>query len=188
MYLPQRSSLSLLGCASSLFSNGDFPPVSAVQAAALPNITWVSDLSGMSAFKAIRTVLARKAAMLAIAAIAAADVGSVVGGPHWPFYILAVIVLASALVVASRRALPRLLFSAEQLGFQRNRDWIHYYVELKGTPRGYIPLSLLWFVGSVLTGMHFPYFAVALASGLLLVAWAADRRKYPADLCATDAS
>ena len=55
---------------------------------------------------------------------------------------------------------------------------------LKGTPRGYLPLALLWFVGGVLTGLRLPYFGVVLASGLLFAAWAGDRRKYPVDISA----
>jgi hypothetical protein len=142
----------------------------------------------MITFKDLRNSLARTAAMTVIAAVAIADVGAAVGGPHWPFYVLALIVLTVAVIVGSRRALPMMLRSTEQLGFSRNRDWLHYYIELKGTPRGYLPLSFLWFIGAVLTGLHFPYLAVVLASGLLLAAWAGDRRQYPVDLPTADAS
>jgi hypothetical protein len=147
----------------------------------------MGDAARMStAFRTFRDFLADKALVLTVAAIAAADVGAAVGGPHWPFYALALAVLMIALVVASRRALPRLFRTSEQLGFTRNRDWLHYTIELKGTPAGYIPLGIVWFVGGVLTGLHFPYFAVVLASGLLLAAWSGDRRLYPVDVSPAD--
>jgi hypothetical protein len=135
----------------------------------------------MSAFGRFRDFLARTAVMWVIASIALADIGAATAGPELPFYLLAVLVVLFAIIVGSRRALPRLLCSTEQLGFARNRDWLHYTIELVGTPRGYLPLSMLWFVGAVLTGLHFPYVGVVLASGLLLAAWAGDRRKYPMD-------
>jgi hypothetical protein len=138
----------------------------------------------MTGFQRFRNFLARTAAVLVVAAIALADLGAAVGGPGWPFYLLTVIVVMSAIIVGSRRALPRLFCSTEQLGFERNRDWLHYTIELKGTPRGYLPLALLWFVGGVLTGLRLPYFGVVLASGLLFAAWAGDRRKYPVDISA----
>ena len=135
-----------------------------------------------AAFKRLRDFLADKAVLLTVAAIVVADIGAALGGPHWPFYGLSLAVLMTAVLVASRRALPRLFRTTEELGFTRNRDWLHYTMELKGTPSGYIPLSIAWFVGAVLTGLHFPYFAVVLASGLLLAAWSGDRRLYPVDL------
>lgn len=141
----------------------------------------------MSAFEGFRNFLTRAAAVLVVASIGLADVGAAIGGPQWLFYLLSVVVVILAIIVASRRALPRLLWSTEQLGFSRNRDWLHYIIELKGTPRTYLPLALLWFVGGVLTGLHFPYFGVVLASGVLLAAWAADRRKYPVDFSTADA-
>jgi hypothetical protein len=140
-----------------------------------------------AAFKAFRDFLADRAVVLTVAAIVAADAGAAVGGPHWLFYASALAVLMIAVLVASRRALPRLFRSTEQLGFTRNRDWLHYTIELKGTPSGYIPLSIVWFVGGVLTGLHLRYFAVVLASGLLLAAWSGDRRVYPVDLSPADA-
>src|SRR3954471_21142042 len=109
----------------------------------------MGDATRMSAaFRSFRDFLTNRAVVLTVAAIAAADVGAAVGGPHWLFYALALAVLIAAVLVASRRALPRLLFSTERLGFRRNRDWLHYTVELKGTPSGYIPLSILWFIGA----------------------------------------
>jgi hypothetical protein len=140
-----------------------------------------------AALGSLRDFLADWAAVLTIAAIAAADVGAAVGGPHWLFYTLALVVLVSAVIVASRRALPRLFRTTEQLGFTRNRDCLHYAVELKGTPGGYIPLAIAWFIGGVVTGLHFPYFAVVLAAGLLLAAWSGDRRMYPVNLPQGDA-
>jgi hypothetical protein len=147
----------------------------------------MGDAARMSAaFRSFRDFLADRAVVLTVAAIVAADVGAAVGGPHWLFYALALVVLMAAVLVASRRALPRLFFTTEQLGFTRNRDWLHYTVELKGTPSGYIPLSILWFIGAVLTGLHPPYLAVVLASALLLAAWSGDRRLYPVDLSPAD--
>ena len=129
----------------------------------------------------LRCFLANKAVALAIAAICAADIGATVGGPHWPFYGLALVVLITAILVGSRRAMPRLMFTKEQLGFSRNRDLLLYQIEMKGRPRGYLLLSGLWFLGFVLAGLRMPYVAVVLASGGLLAAWAGDRRQYPAD-------
>ena len=155
--------------------------------AALPiaDISRMRNAAPVTTFERFRTFLARTAVLWLVAAIALADLGAALGGPELPFYLLAVVVVIFAIIVGSRRALPRLLCSTEQLGFARNRDWLHYTIELKGTPRGYLPLAVLWFVGAVLTGLHFPYVGVVLASGLLLAAWAGDRRKYPVDLAAT---
>ena len=141
-----------------------------------------------STFRGFRDFVADKAVVLTVAAIVAADVGASVGGPLWLFYALALLVLVFAALVGSRRALPRLLRTKEQLGFKRNRDWLHYTIELRGTPSGYLLLSIVWFIGCVLTGLRLPYFAVVLASGLLLAAWSGDRRLYPADLPSGDAA
>ncbi len=142
----------------------------------------MSDASLMSGFGDLRNFFADKAVALAIAAICAADAGAALRGPHWLFYVLALVVLMLAIVVGSRRAMPRLMLTKEQLGFSRNRDLLLYQIEMKGRPRGYLLLSGLWFLGVALTGLKMPYVAVVVASGGLLAAWAGDRRQYPIDL------
>jgi hypothetical protein len=144
------------------------------------------DVSHMSGLDALRRLLARTAPMLAIVAIAAADAGARIGGTQWLFYCMALAVLLSAILVASRRALPRLLWTTEQLGFTRNRDWITYEVDFRGRPKGYIALVIVWFISLVMTGGGAPYLCTVAASGLLLAAWAGDRRKYRVDLPRTD--
>jgi hypothetical protein len=135
----------------------------------------------MSGFD-LRNFVADKAVAIAPAAICVADIGATFGRPHWPFYGLALVVTVFAILVGSRRAIPRLMFTKEQLGFTRNRDLLLYQIEMKGRPRGYLLLSGAWFIGAVLTGLRMPYVMVVLASGGLLAAWAGDRRQYPVDL------
>ena len=51
----------------------------------------------------------------------------------------------------------------------------------KGTPRGYYVLAFVSWFAVVLTGLRFPYPAVAIAGRALTVAWGEDRRRYPAE-------
>ena len=98
---------------------------------------------------------------------------------HWPFYALAIALLVLAAVVWARRGLTRQLKSKEQLGFRRNREWLGFELFAKGTPRGYYALAFASWFAVVLTGLRFPYAAVALAGMALTVAWGEDRRRYP---------
>ena len=86
-----------------------------------------------------------------------------------------------AAVVWARRGLARQLKSKEQLGFRRNRDRLGLEFFAKGTPRGYHVLAFVSWFGVVLTGLRFPYAAVALAGMALTIAWGEDRRRYPAE-------
>jgi hypothetical protein len=140
----------------------------------------------MSALRDFRNRIARAAPLIALAAIVVADLGAAAGRPHWAFYVVAFFVLLLAILVASRRAMPRYFCSTEQdLGFARNRDWLFYLFTNRGYPRKYWLLQPLWVAGFLLTGIKLPYVLLVIAAGLLLAAWASDQRKYPADLAAT---
>jgi len=112
-------------------------------------------------------------------AIVAAVAGAWSNAPHWPFYALAIALFLLAAVVWTRRGLARQLKSKEQLGFRRNRDWLGFELFVKGTPRGYYALAFVSWFAVVLTGLRFPYAAVAIAGTMLTVAWGEDRRRYP---------
>jgi len=68
-----------------------------------------------------------------------------------------------------------------QLGFRRNRDWLASEFFMKGTPPGYHALGFVSFLAVVLTGLRFPYAAVAIAAMMLTAAWGEDRRRYPSE-------
>ena len=114
-------------------------------------------------------------------AIIAAVAGAWSNAPHWPFYALTIALLVLAAVVWARRGLARQLKSKEQLGFQRNRDWFRFEFFAKGTPRGYYALAFVSWFAVLLTGLRFPYAAVAIAGMMLTVAWGEDRRRYPSE-------
>ena len=114
-------------------------------------------------------------------AIVAAVTGAWWKAPHWPFYPLTIALVLLAAVVWGRRGLARQLKSKEQLGFRRNRDWLAFQLFAKGTPRGYYALAFVSWLAVVLTGLRFPYAAVAIAAMMLTVAWGEDRRRYPSE-------
>jgi hypothetical protein len=114
-------------------------------------------------------------------AIVAAVAGARWNAPHWPFYALTIALLLLAAVLWARRGLARQLKSKEQLGFRRNRDWLSFEAFAKGTPRGYYVLAFVSWFAVVLTGLRFPYGAVAIAGMMLTVAWGEDRRRYPSE-------
>ena len=121
----------------------------------------------------------RRAPLIIVAAIVAAVAGAWSNAPQWPFYALTLALLMLALIVWGLRGPARLLKSKEQLGFRRNRDWLGFELFAKGTPRGYYALAIVSWLAVVLTGLRFPYAAVAIAGGLLTVAWGENMRRYP---------
>ena len=133
------------------------------------------------AFVEIVEAASARAPVIVGVAIIAAVAGAWSNAPHWPFYAVTIALLVLAAVVWARRGLARQLKSKEQLGFRRNRDWLGFEFFAKGTPRGYYALAFVTWFAVVLTGLRFPYAAVALAGMALTVAWGEDRRRYPAE-------
>jgi hypothetical protein len=133
------------------------------------------------AFTDIVEAASLRAPVIIGVAIIAAVAGAWSDAPQWPFNPLAIALLVLAAVVWARRGLPRQLKSKEQLGFRRNRDWLGFEFSAKGTPRGYYALAFASWFALVLTGLRFPYAAVAIAGMALTVAWGVDRRRYPAE-------
>ena len=115
------------------------------------------------------------------AAIVFAVVGAWWNAPRGPFYALTIALLLLAAALWARRGLARQLMSKEQLGFRRNRDWLASEFFMKGTPPGYHALGFVSFLAVVLTGLRFPYAAVAIAAMMLTAAWGEDRRRYPSE-------
>lgn len=140
----------------------------------------MSDYSRM-AFVDIVEAASERAPIIVGVAIIAAVAGAWSNARDWPFYALALALLVLAAVVWARRGLARQLKSKEQLGFSRNRDWLGFEFFAKGTPRGYYALAFISWFAVVLTGLRFPYAAVALAGMALTVAWGEDRRRYPTE-------
>jgi hypothetical protein len=114
-------------------------------------------------------------------ALIAAVGGAWISAPKWPFYVLTFALVISAALVWARRGFSRFLKSPAQLGFTRNRDFILFQIDGSGTPRGYFALAFVSWFAVVLTGLRFPYAALAIAGMIFTTAWAADKRHYPAD-------
>lgn len=122
-----------------------------------------------------------RAPLIVGSALVAAVAGAWSSAPQWPFYALTVALVIFAAVVWARQGLSRQLKSKEALGFSRNRDWLQFELLAKGRPRGYYALAFVSWFALVLTGLRFPYAAVALAGMMLTVAWGEDRARYPSE-------
>lgn len=120
-----------------------------------------------------------KAPIIISGALVAAVAGAWSRAPAWPFYALAIALFLLSAVVWARRGSARRFKSTEQLGFTRYRDWLRFAFFAEGTPRGYHVLAFVSWFAVVLTGLRFPYAAVALAGMVLTMAWGEDRRRYP---------
>ena len=134
----------------------------------------------------ILDILSKRAPVVAVLAFATTLLGRWISAPVLPFYILAVVVGLMAFALAMTKGLSRTFKSKEELGFNRNRDWIAYLGTTKGLPRGFRQLGCFGFVAVIISGLNQPYGNLAFAGYFLVIAWGFANKRYPADLDGAD--
>jgi hypothetical protein len=130
--------------------------------------------------RAMVDALSKRAPVIVVVTLCAALVGAWVSVPVWLPNGLAIIVGSLALLLLAARGRRHQFKTPEELGFNRNRDWLAYELAGKGTPRGGYLLGFFGFLTILLTGQS-PCAMLAWAGLALGVVWGIVNAEYPAD-------
>jgi hypothetical protein len=131
--------------------------------------------------RAFVDVLSKRAPVIVVVTLCAALVGAWTSVPVWLPKGLAIIVGSLALLLFAAKGRRHQFETREELGFERNRDWIAYELAGQGTPPGYYLLGFFGFLTIFLTGFQSPYAMPAWAGFALGVVWGIVNRHYPAE-------